>query len=89
MKIEWRAQALSEFAAILKRIAKDSPSGAARIRTQILHSVSFLEEWPDIGRTGRGGRRELVIAHTRYVVIFKRSRTNVEILRVIHTSRLR
>jgi plasmid stabilization system protein ParE len=89
MKIEWRAQARAELLAILDHIANESPAGAARVHAQILHSVSFLVDWPEIGRKRRGKYRELVIPHTPYVVLFILSRTTVTIVRVIHASRRR
>jgi toxin ParE1/3/4 len=89
MKIEWRKQALAELSAILEHISSESPSGAARVHAQILHSVSFLSDWPEIGRSGRGKYRELVISHTPYIVVFVHSKKGVTIARVLHGSRKR
>jgi plasmid stabilization system protein ParE len=89
MKIEWRTQAFTELSAILEHISGESASGAARVRAQIFHSVSFLADWPEIGRKGRGKYRELVIPHTPYVVLFVRTKETVTIVRVLHASRRR
>jgi toxin ParE1/3/4 len=89
MKLVWRPQALAELAAIIEYIERDSPAGAARVRAQILHSVSFLLEWPDIGREGRRGYRELVVPRSSYVVIFRHGKREIRIHRVRHAARKR
>ncbi|MBN8608926.1 MAG: type II toxin-antitoxin system RelE/ParE family toxin [Caulobacterales bacterium] len=89
MKIVWRPQARAELLSIAAYIARESPSGAARVQSQILHSVELLETWPRIGRKGRRGYRELVVPHTNYVVIFRLTRANIEIVRMLHTSQRR
>lgn len=89
MKVVWTNQARSEFYSIVAFIALESPACAARIRAQILHSISFLEAWPEIGRRGRRGRRELVVPHSPYIVIFKFDGVEVVVLRVLHASRKR
>lgn len=89
MKVEWSVQARAELIDILAHITQESPSGAARIHAQILHSISFLTDWPEIGRPGRRGYRELVIPHTPYVVLFRRTPEVVIVVRVLHASRRR
>ncbi|MCR6646458.1 MAG: type II toxin-antitoxin system RelE/ParE family toxin [Terricaulis sp.] len=89
MKIEWEPRAQRDLKAILDYILKESPSGAARVHDQILHSVSFLADWPDMGRQGRRPNlRELVIPRTPYIVIYRRADALVSIVRVIHGRRL-
>jgi plasmid stabilization system protein ParE len=51
--------------------------------------LSFLAEWPDIGREGRGGYRELVVPHSPYVVIFRRGKREITIRRLLHGSQKR
>lgn len=90
MKVGWEPRAQRDLKAILDYISKEGPSGAARVHGQILHSVSFLADWPDLGRRGRRRNlRELVIPRTPYVVIYRRSAKLVSIVRVIHGKRLR
>jgi toxin ParE1/3/4 len=89
MNVVWRPQARDELAVILAKISQDSPKGAARMRARILHSISFLRDWPDIGRPGRRGFRELVVPRTPYVVIFKRDADLIRIFRVVHAARRR
>lgn len=89
MKIVWRPQARAELAAIVDRIAAESPAGAARIHAQVLHSISFLADWPNIGRSGSRGYRELVVPHTPYLVIYKHDGSEIRVMRVRHASRKR
>jgi toxin ParE1/3/4 len=89
MKVEWSAQARAELDAAIGHIATESPSGAARVRQQILHSVGFLAAWPAMGRKGRRSFRELVVPHTPYIVIYRRSARKVTIMRVRHGAQQR
>jgi toxin ParE1/3/4 len=89
MKIVWRQRARAEIETIVSEIAKDSTAGAVRILDQILHMISFLKDWPDLGREARRGLRELVVARTKYVVLYRRSAGKVTIVRVVHGMRRR
>ena len=90
MKIVWRARAEADLNALVTYIANESPSGAKRVHDQIIYSVSFLADWPDFGKPGRKpGLREMVVAHTRYVVIYRHNASKVTILRIVHGSRNR
>jgi len=65
--------------------SRDSPSGAVRMYEQIEHMVSFLADWPKLGRQGRRRNvRELVIPQTPYVVLYKRKGAAIYVLRVMH-----
>lgn len=89
MKVVWRRRARLEIEAIVAHISRDSPSGAARVRDQILVMVDLLEMWPDLGRAAKAGLRELVVARAPYVVLYRRSETKVTIVRVVHAMRRR
>ncbi len=89
MKIVWRRKARSEVDAIVAYISKESPRGAVRIRDQILAMVSLLEMWPDLGRAAKRDLRELVVARTKYVVLYRRLPDKITIVRVIHGMRRR
>lgn len=76
--------------ALLDHISSDSPQGAAHVHDQIFHTLSFLADWPDMGRQGRRpGLRELVVPRTPYLVLYRRTQRDVFILRVLHGSRKR
>jgi toxin ParE1/3/4 len=89
MKVVWRRTARAEIDFIVSYISKDSPAGAKRVRDQILAIVSLLEMWPELGREQKAGLRELVVAKTPYVVLYRRSPSKVTIVRVLHGMRRR
>jgi plasmid stabilization system protein ParE len=55
MKIVWRRTARAELDAIVSYIAKESPAGAVRVRDQILHMITLLQDWPDPWARGETG----------------------------------
>lgn len=89
MKIAWRAKARADIVALFDHITRESPAGAARVRNAILYSINFLADWPDMGRKGREGYRELVVSRTPYIVIYRRLPRRVVIHRVLHASQRR
>lgn len=75
---------------LIVHIGEDDPRAAVDIASRILDRVALLAEQPEIGRRGRRpGTRELVIDDTRYIVAYRvdSTRSRVEILRILHTSR--
>jgi toxin ParE1/3/4 len=89
MKVVWRRKARAEIDALVAYISQDSPAGATRVRDQILEMVSLLEMWPDLGRKRDADLRELVVAKTPYVVIYRRTPSKVTIVRILHGMRKR
>lgn len=89
MIVVWRRQAREEFEAAIDYIFKDSPAGARKVRERILTAVSLLEMWPELGRPGRAGLRELVVAKTKYVVLYRYAPDRVTVVRVLHGMRKR
>jgi plasmid stabilization system protein ParE len=70
-------------------IAKDDPVVAEKVLARIRETTLRLASRPHIGRPGRAREsRELVIAQLHYVVVYRAGRDRVEIIRVIHTSRM-
>jgi len=85
MMIQWLEDAIRDLEALRAYIAKDKPSAANRIATQILSTVSLLSVSPEIGRVGQiSDTRELVIAGTPYIIPYRIKNNVVEILRVLH-----
>jgi len=89
MKLVWRARARADVTTIIAYIERASPAGAAKIQAEIGHGISFLLEWPELGRRGRLATRELIVAHGAYLVIYKVIGEKVIIQRVVHASRKR
>ena len=69
-------------------IAEQSPPQADKVSDRILEAVDLLERYPQMGRPGRAeGTRELVIAGTAFLVVYRIHRDQVHILSILHTSR--
>jgi len=54
MKIAWGPQAQSNLKAIFDYIAKERPSGVARVHDRILRTIRFLAERSDMDPQGSG-----------------------------------
>jgi addiction module RelE/StbE family toxin len=86
MQVKWLRTALRNLDEQISFISEDNPQAAARASARILIAVERLEQFPELGRPGRvSSTRELVIAGTRWIVIY-RIGDSIEILRVLHTA---
>jgi toxin ParE1/3/4 len=84
LAIVWRAEARNDLASIVRYIANHNPSAARRMKSVIEAAVLPLSEHPFIYRPGRvPGTRELV-AHPNYVVVYRVTSNQVEIINVLH-----
>jgi toxin ParE1/3/4 len=67
---------------IADRIATDNPERAITFVREIQERTQLLTDFPSIGRAGRvAGTRELV-AHKKYIIVYRMKDGNVEIIRV-------
>jgi toxin ParE1/3/4 len=84
----WLQDADDDLDIILDHIEKESPRGALTTALAIRKGAdALLSEHPKIGRRGRAaGTRELVIARTPFIVVYRvRAKPQqVEIIRVLH-----
>lgn len=89
MIVEWTEPAQMCLQEILDYIAKDKVETAHRFVDEIVESTeAMLTEHPNAGRQGRVENTREWIAHKRYVVAYRIDKDRVQILSVIHTSRL-
>ncbi len=85
MTIRWLRAAVVTRYAQLDYIARDNPSAAARMDGLIARQIAALADHPLLGREGRvSGTRELVIARTPFIVVYRAMPSHVEILRILH-----
>ena len=89
MRLRWTKRAERDLDEIAKYIGQDTPAAAARVALELIDQVETkLPAHPAIGRPGRVlGTRELVIGRLPYVVPYRVREMDIEILRVLHTSR--
>lgn len=87
--VAWLQAALDDLRGIHAYIALNNPAAARRVVKVVRGDVKVLQDHPAIGRPGRiEGTRELVIGRFPYIVAYRQTVTRVEILAVVHTSRL-
>lgn len=89
MRLRWTRLAEQDLEAIAEYVGQDSPAAAARVVLELIdQAATLLPAHPAIGRPGRVlGTRELVIGHLPYIIAYRVRDRDVEILRVLHTSR--
>jgi toxin ParE1/3/4 len=87
VRIQWTKNASHNLEQIEEYIAQDNSSAAANVVLKIINSIEMLIEHPALGKAGRvGGTRELIIAHTPYIVPYRIKGENIEVLRVLHSA---
>ena len=85
MEIRWLKTALDTRFAQLDYIALDKPGAAERLDEEIEHQTERLADHPHMGREGRvKGTRELVIARTSFIAVYRVTATHIDILRILH-----
>ena len=89
MRLRWTRLAEDDLNNIAAYIGQDSPAAAARVILELIDQTeSSLVRHPAIGRPGRViGTRELVIGSLPYIIPYRVRDGDIEILRVLHTSR--
>jgi toxin ParE1/3/4 len=89
LRLRWTRLADADLESIEQYIGQDSPAAAVRVVLELIEQAeTLLPRHPAIGRAGRVlGTRELVIGHLPYIVAYRVRDKDVEILRVLHTSR--
>jgi addiction module RelE/StbE family toxin len=87
--LRWTRRAERDLDEIASYIGQDSPAAAARVVLELIdHVEANLPGHPAIGRPGRVlGTRELVIGGLPYIVPYRVRENDIEVLRVLHTSR--
>jgi toxin ParE1/3/4 len=84
--VEWTRRAIEHLREAYEYVARDSPEAAAKIVERVFTVVEGLERYPNMGRQGRQrGSRELVIAGTPFVVVYRPERKTVQILAVFQS----
>jgi len=85
MKLRWLKKGVLSLAAVEQYIGADNPAAGRRVADQIEMAVQRLGQYPLLGRVGVvTGTRELVVPGTPFLVIYRVTETEVQILRVFH-----
>ena len=84
MRITWAPEAKRQIHEIWHYIALDDPQAADRMLTRLVTAVERLTHFPHLGKPGREGSRELVVAGTHFIVIYRVKGEEVKIGTVDH-----
>jgi toxin ParE1/3/4 len=88
VKIAWTLPALQHIREAREYIEIDNPAAAARQIDLLEAAVNHLRVFPMMGRVGmRPGTRELPVAGTPYIVVYRVKKSDVQILAVLHGAR--
>ncbi len=88
MKIYWLEKAVIDLEEAYEFVLYDNPPAAESEINRVLQAVERLSRNPAMGKAGRIPKtRELVIAGTPYIVIYRVKGSRLEILRVFHGAR--
>jgi toxin ParE1/3/4 len=86
--VRWLRRALRDLENAYAYVAADNPTAARRLIDQIEEGVELLSGHPRLGRTGRvRGTRELVIAGTPFIVVYRTEGNQTIVLAVLHGAR--
>lgn len=87
MEIFWSPLALARLQEIRAYIALDQPDAAERLAIRIVSLVESLRLHPFLGRAGaEPGLRELVLAGTPYIILYRIHQRRITISTIWHSS---
>jgi addiction module RelE/StbE family toxin len=88
IRVRWTDEARDTLRQARQYIARENPDAGREMAARIRAAAKHLADYPEMGRAGRiAGTRELVVPHTRYIVVYRARGKMIEILSVIHTAR--
>jgi toxin ParE1/3/4 len=88
--VRFTPQAEADLRSIFDWIAVDDDRAAERVLSRIRQAVTMFEQFPYLGHPGDvAGTREFTVTGLPYMIVYAvPSETDVDILTVIHNSRL-
>lgn len=90
MTIRWRAAAINDLTRIRDYIREFDSVAAQAVVERILRSVDRLEVFPESGRLGQvPDTREVVIPGLPYIVVYRATNADAEIIAVFHAAQNR
>ena len=85
LTIKWLPKALDDLEVLREHIENDNPPASEKIIQQIIKSLGYLIDNPELGRSGRIiNTRELLLSGLPYVIVYKIKNNFIEVLRIFH-----
>jgi len=89
MMVRWTTPALRDLADIHAFIAERNPGAALKIARLLRAQAEGLTAYPQMGRPGRiEGTRELIVSGSAFIIAYRLTETDVDILAIRHGARL-
>ena len=86
--VEWSPRALRDLVAIYRTAAAADPRAATDQTDHVIERAEALPSHPRMGKASHWpGRRVLVLTRYPYSIYYRRSKSGVRILRVVHQRR--
>jgi plasmid stabilization system protein ParE len=90
-EVVWTEPAVADLEAVVRRVARDQPAAAERLREQLLESVEVLRRFPFLGpsyeKDQSGRTREIACRQYRVFYRVMEADHRVEVVTVWHSSR--
>jgi toxin ParE1/3/4 len=87
VKVIWLRRALLDMQRTRDHIRPHNPAAALKVRARLRSAVEHLETFPRAGRIGRKpGTREIVITEYPYIIRYRITADQVQILRIFHAA---
>ncbi len=88
MQVTWLDKAIHDLIMIKSYIQAHNPDASRKVGQTITEIATLLAQHPEMGRLRPCGKiRELIIPGLPYILPYRIRKEEVQILRVLHTSR--
>jgi toxin ParE1/3/4 len=81
------AARVEDLGAIVTYIEHDRPRAARLVAAKVDQYAGLIGRYPEVGRVGRvPGTREVVVAGMPFVLVYRITSSDIQLLRVLHTA---
>ena len=87
MNLVWTRSARKDRREIFEFIQEDNVRAACKMETIFQQKAALLIQFPELGHPGRVPETPELLAHRHYFIIYRIHRNQIQILRLLHTSR--
>ncbi|MEM1050932.1 MAG: type II toxin-antitoxin system RelE/ParE family toxin [Pseudomonadota bacterium] len=88
VQVNWSQQAITNLELIRNYIHQFDPYAAERFATRLIDAAQSLQDYPERGRPGTFGKRELVIVRP-YIIRYQYDGDSVLIISIRHAAQNR
>ena len=85
-RLIWQKSALMDLYQIARYVAQHNRAASENLQLAIETKVKLLPYNPKAYRKGRAPRTREMVAHPNYIIVYRETRTDITILRVLHAA---